>query len=112
MHASPSGSTSAGTPTPAGTPAGIPDRPPDRPPVLPTDTTPTTVKSKYQRNMKVLLDISSFKGDNVRAYLRKYNLLAEDYDIEERQKLSRYTAYYADEIVAEVESRARYKLGD
>ena len=46
------------------------------------------------------------------AYLRKYNLLAEDCGIEGRQKLSRFTAYCANEIVAEVESRAGYKLGD
>ena len=62
--------------------------------------------------MKVPWDIGSFKGDNVSAYLRKYNLLAEDCGIEGRQKLSRFTVYCADEIVAEVESRAGYKVGD
>ena len=38
--------------------------------------------------------------------------VAEDCGLEGRQKLSRFTAYCADQIVAEVESRAGYKLGD
>ena len=101
--------TLAGTPTPLGTLAGPPVGPP-APPTYPP--TPAPVKSKYQRNMKVPSDIGSFKGDNVSDYLRKYNLLAEDCGIEGHQKLSRFTAYGADEIVTEVESRVGYKLGD
>ena len=62
--------------------------------------------------MKFPFEIGFFKGDMASAYVKKYNLLVTDCRIEGRQKLSRFTVYCADEIVAKIEARAGYKVGD
>ena len=98
-------SSTSTAPPPANAPAGTVPPPVTEPPA-------TQVNTRYQQNMKVSWDIGFFKGDNISAYLKKYNLLATDCGIEGRQKLSRFTVYCADQIVAEIEARAGYKVRD
>ena len=66
----------------------------------------------HKKPMKVPWDITSFKDDNVTAYLRRYNLLANDCGLQGRDKLNRFTAYSSDEIIAEVEAKEGYEAGD
>lgn len=91
MHATlPVGSAPGVGPATPGTPGSTPSTAPPPPaivqPVLPETPIPPAgppvVKTKYQRFHGTLG--WSFKGDHGSAYIRKYNLVAEDCSIEGR----------------------------
>ena len=94
----PAGTTSAGTPA-------------ENTVLTPEESVDLSTRPSHKKPMKVPWDVTSFKGDNVTAYLRRYNLLANDCGLQGRDKLNRFTAYCSDEIIAEVEAQEGYEAG-
>ena len=59
---------------------------------------------RVYRSMKVPFTLGRFDGKNVSEYMRNYNLIADDYSLTGRTKLSRFTAYCSIEIIPEIEA--------
>jgi hypothetical protein len=58
--------------------------------------------------MRVPWQLAEFDGHSVTSYLRKYNLLADDYGLEDDDKIVRFTGYCETGIIAEVEALPGY----
>ena len=94
----------------------------DSEPALTTETTlPTTVPVAASaaiptpasfRPMKVPWEIGQFDGTYVTSYLQRYNLLAEDCNLQGAAKLRRFTAYCTYSVIPEVESLPGNENGD
>ena len=107
-HAGPALGPALG-PAPAGTTSA--GRPAENTVLTPEQSVDLATIPSHKKPMKVPWDVTSFKGDNVTTYLRRYNLLANDCGLQGRDKLNRFMAYCSDEIIAEVEAQEGYEDG-
>ena len=92
-----SSGTAAGKATSATTSSTIAD---------PADT------SRSYKRIKTPWKISEFNGKNVSLYLRKYNMLAKDSNLEGKDKCERFTIYCAIDVMADVECLPGFSNGN
>jgi hypothetical protein len=62
--------------------------------------------------MKTPWKISEFNGKNVTLYLRKYNTLAKDSNLEGKDKYERFIIYCAIDVMADVECLPGFSNGN
>ena len=68
--------------------------------------------SRSYKHMKTRCKISEFNGKKVSLYLRKYNMLAKDSNLEGKDKCERFTIYCVIDVIADVECLPGFRNGN